>query len=933
MKIISKLICFFFTLYTATAFAQQDSSLLTKAVTNLKATYGAKPVEKVYLHLDKPNFIPGDTLWFKAYTVVGKTHSLSALSGVLYVELISPKDSVIKRIVLRLTSGIAWGDFALPGKLTPGNYNIRAYTAWMRNAGPDYFYNQRVNIGGITPGELAAPAAKINPDVQFFPEGGELVNGIRSKVAFKAVNPNGSGENIKGSIIDNEGAMVAEFESTHAGMGIFALLPQPGKTYSAKVVLADSRTFTSPLPKALDAGYVLSVNNTRKDSLFLKVSANSPQFQSKQNTAFFLVGQSGGEVYYTASGTLKTPVFGARIDKARFPSGIVQFTLFADGQPMNERVVFIQNNDTLKMKLSSAATSYSSRSPVKLNFTVKDNANEPVAGTFSVAVINESRVGADENTEGSIFSHLLLTSDLKGYIEKPNYYFVNSTDAKRAELDMLMLTQGYRRFEWKQILAAPDTRIVNKPEQNLTLEGTIKTTGGDVVPNGKLMLTSTRENTILDTVTDAYGNFKFTDLQLSDTAKIVLQARKQNNGKRVSIFVKQSDYPAVAKSSGPATGAGLSADELKRNYDAYLGQLKQDSLKFGKPIGEVTIQAKKIDKGDVYAAKRNIAQRFVDVKIYASFATMKDVVLRGLPFYELQNGILVKKFKLGGPTDVFVDGNLVDYENLTSYVPAEVESIKMGDEGDVQDGVKQKNYIVITTKRKAGTDTTVLKQVTITAKKIRKNELTRSANLHGAGNADQVIMGDQMGSNCANLSDCLRGKIFGVSFKADGTPVNISRGANSDMVIIVEGNQLQGSELNNVNANDVLSIEVLRSTFSKSIYGGSIGGGALVITLKNGSERKFVTSESPTGLITYPFKGYYKARTYYTPKYTAANKNSGMLDLRSSIYWNPNVLTGNDGAASFDYFNADTRGTYRVIIEGIDDGGHLGRQVYRYRVE
>jgi hypothetical protein len=331
MKIISKLICFFLTLYTATAFAQQDSSLLTKAVTNLKATYGAKPVEKVYLHLDKPNYIPGDTLWFKAYTVVGKTHSLSALSGVLYVELISPKDSVIKRIVLRLTSGIAWGDFALPGKLTPGNYNIRVYTAWMRNAGPDYFYNQRVNIGGITPGELAAPAAKINPDVQFFPEGGELVNGIRSKVAFKAVNPNGSGENIKGSIIDNEGAMVAEFESTHAGMGIFAILPQPGKTYSAKVALADGRAFASPLPKALDAGYVLSVNNAGKDSLFLRVSANGPQFQAKQNTAFFLVGQSGGEVYYTASGMLKTPIFGARIDKARFPSGIVQFTLLPMG--------------------------------------------------------------------------------------------------------------------------------------------------------------------------------------------------------------------------------------------------------------------------------------------------------------------------------------------------------------------------------------------------------------------------------------------------------------------------------------------------------------------------------------------------------------------------------------------------------------------------
>jgi hypothetical protein len=931
MKIFHRLLFLSCILCSTAALAQTDSSFLTKAVGNLKTTYGTKPVEKVYLHLDKPNYIPGDTVWFKAYTVVGKTHALSALSGVLYVELISPRDSVVKRIVLRLTSGIAIGDFALSGKLTPGNYNIRAYTAWMRNAGPDYFYNQRVNIGGITPGEMAAPAVKLNPDVQFFPEGGEMVSGVRSRVAFKAVSQNGSGENIKGSIIDNEGTAVAEFESTHAGMGIFALLPQAGKTYSAKISLADGRTFTTALPKALDAGYVLSVNNTRKDSLFIRVATNAPQFQSKQNSAFYLVGQSGGEVYYTAAGTLKTPVFGAGIDKKRFPSGVVQFTLFADGQPVNERVVFVQNNDTLKMALSSSVKTYASRSPVKLDFVAKNDANEPVTGSFSVAVINESRVGADENVEGSIFSHLLLTSDLKGYIEKPNYYFTNTTDAKRAELDMLMLTQGYRRFEWKQILAAPDTRIVNQPEQSLTLEGTIKTTGGGIVPNGKLMLTSTRENTVLDTVTDANGNFKFTNLQLSDTAKVVLQARKQNNGKRVAIFVKQPDYPNIIKSNAQeAAGNDLSAEALRKNYAAYQNQLHDDSLKNGKQLSQVNITGKKLDKGDPYAAKRNVAGRTYDMKQFQSYPSMRDVILNALPGYKMVGDVLIKAGKTGGPTDIFLDGSFVSIDNLYAYLPSEIESFKTGDVGDVQEAQKQNTYIVITTKRRAGTDTTVLKQVTIMAKKVKKNVVTRSSNLHGAGNADQVLMGDQIGANCINISDCLRNKIFGVTFKQDGTPVN-SRGG--DMLIEVDGNRMPGSELNNINANDVNSIEVLRSTFSKSIYGSDIGGGLLIITMKQGSERKFVTSESPTGLITYPFKGFYKARTYYTPKYTAANQNDGARDLRSGIYWKPDVLTGKDGKATFDYFNADTKGTYRVVIEGIDDDGNLGRQVYRYKVE
>ncbi|MBD1365618.1 TonB-dependent receptor plug domain-containing protein [Mucilaginibacter sp. ZT4R22] len=931
MKIFHRLLFLLCILCSTAALAQTDSSFLTKTVGNLKATYGAKPVEKVYLHLDKPNYIPGDTLWFKSYTVVGKTHALSALSGVLYVELISPRDSIVKRIVLRLTSGIALGDFALSGKLTPGNYNIRAYTAWMRNAGPDYFYNQRVNIGGISPGELAAPAAKLNPDVQFFPEGGEMVNGVRSKIAFKAVSQNGSGENIKGSIIDNEGTAVAEFESAHAGMGIFALLPQAGKAYSAKITLADGRAFTAPLPKALDAGYVLTVNNTRKDSLFIKVATNGQQFQAKQNTAFYLVGQSGGEVYYTAAGTLKTPVFGAGIDKRRFPSGIVQFTLFADGQPVNGRIVFVQSDDTLKMTLSSSVKTYAARSPVKLDFVAKNDANEPVAGSFSVAVINESRVGADENVEGSIFSHLLLTSDLKGYIEKPNYYFTNTTDAKRAELDILMLTQGYRRFEWKQILTAPDTRIVNQPEQSLTLEGTIKTTGGGIVPNGKLMLTATRENTVLDTVTDATGNFKFTNLQLSDTAKIVLQARKQNDGKRVAIYVKEPEYPNIIKSNAQeAANNDLSAEALRNSYAAYQNQLHNDSLKYGKQLSQVNITEKKLDKGDPYGAKRNVAGRTYNMKQYLGFPSMREVILNALIGYKMVGDVLIKAGKTGGPTDIFLDGSLVSVDNLYAYLPSEIESFKTGDVGDVQEAQIQKAYIVITTKRRAGTDTTVLKQVTITAKKAKKNVVTRSSNLHGAGNADQVLMGDQIGANCVNVSDCLRNKIFGVTFKQDGTPVN-SRGG--DMLIEVDGNRMPGSELNNINANDINSIEVLRSTFSKSIYGSDIGGGLLIITMKQGSERKFVTSESPTGLITYPFKGFYKARTYYTPKYTTANKNGGVLDLRSGIYWKPDVLTGKDGKATFDYFNADTKGTYRVVIEGIDDEGNLGRQVYRYKVE
>jgi uncharacterized protein YfaS (alpha-2-macroglobulin family) len=133
------------------AFAQNDSAFLINASRSLSDHFNSNPIEKVYVHLDKPSYNIGDTIWFKAYTVVGSLHQLSALSRVLYCELINGKDSVVNRSVLKLTTGIAWSDFALPRSLQPGNYHIRAYTNWMRNAGAEYFYNQAVHIGGFQP--------------------------------------------------------------------------------------------------------------------------------------------------------------------------------------------------------------------------------------------------------------------------------------------------------------------------------------------------------------------------------------------------------------------------------------------------------------------------------------------------------------------------------------------------------------------------------------------------------------------------------------------------------------------------------------------------------------------------------------------------------------------------------------------------------------
>jgi len=1080
MKIRHYLLFLCFITISLNASAQTDSSaFLRKAAIRLEQL---PATEKVYLHLDKPNYFGGDTIWYKAYTVIGAHHQLSALSGVLFVELISPTDSIVRRETLHLVSGIAWGEFALPDSYKPGNYHIRAYTNWMRNAGPEHFYNQRVKIGGMQSSLTAVKQTlQANPDVQFFPEGGQLVIGVRSRVALKAINANGFGEDVKGTIEDNDGNVVTDFATQHLGMGVFAFIPQSGKTYKAKIAGPGETGFTVALPKALEEGFTMTLNNRAPDSIFVKVAVNQSTFNGQKNNAFYIIARNGGKIYYTAQAKLNGLVYAAKVAKSRFPSGIVQFTLFSQsGEPVAERIAFIKNADSLKLNLAQSAQRYAVRQPVKVSLEAKDHNDAPIRGSFSVSVINESRTGVDENAESTILNNLLLTSELKGYIEQPNYYFTNVTDETKANLDLLMLTQGYSRFEWKQALNNATPAITYQPEKWLELAGTLKTPAGKPVPNGKITLAAMYANMVIDTATDADGNFKFTDLSLPDSTKVILRARKQHNGSNVAIYVKQQDYPAVQKNSIKTGNTAGLTPEMAQSPDAYQPPFKQDSLNTVQPLKEVVIKDRPIAKPDVYNHYGTSLEYDADMKrLNREFVTIKDGLASLIPGLSFVNGKLLYEFN---DAIVLIDGFEHSVDDIDRYSPAEIDNIRMisatgsppafnipnhspvksDNTGRVSPKGNTPALLIINTKRYEGTDTasTVLKQVTIrdgrtskpdmynnhgavmeydvdieklnaeyvdirrsltylipglagnadlfyyedpqkkrpvkfiidgfvrtaadldlyspkevesirlvaatglahptlilttkryagtdTAKIVKLKQvdinggktaktfgLTNSDNLNGPGNADQVIMGDKV-EGCITLSDCLNGKVFGVTFK-NGIPYSIRSqnrlGGGSPMVVIVDGIVMTGDHLDDLNASDVNSIEVLRSGAFLAVYGTNAPGGALVITTKRGGQSTYVTSEAPAGLITYPFNGFYKARAFYRPKYNPASSDTQKPDLRGTIYWQPNIITDKDGKAVFEYNNNDTKGIYRVVVEGIDDNGNLGRLVYRYKVE
>jgi hypothetical protein len=770
--------------------------------TKLNAFLTEYVTEKAYLHFDKPYYAAGDTIYFKAYVTLGEKHELSNLSGVLHVDLINTQSKIDQSIKLQLINGVAWGDFALPDSLPKGNYRVRAYTNWMRNDGETAFFDQTIPVGSFRNTPVPENAIKqqqpLNKaDIQFFPEGGSLVTGIRSKIAFKAIGTNGLGINVKVVVVDNENKEVTTFASTHLGMGYFYLDPQEGKTYKAKLTYADGSQSTFDLPKPEARGITLSVNNDSIGKASVKIEANKTCFEENKNKDYNLIIYSGG-IVTTVNCKLDSTVITLDIIKRRLHTGIATVTLFSPtGEPLCERLLFIQNYNQLNLNLSSGKTSYLKREKVNIRLNAKDRADDPASGHFSVSVIDENKVPVDENKENTILTNLLLTSDLKGYVEQPNYYFNNIIDKTNSDLDLVMLTHGYRRFEWKQLLDNKSNKLAYQPENGIEINGVAKNILGVPLVKGTVSLISPR-GPVWSQNTDDKGNFRFSGLLFTDTVEFVLQAvnAKGKNTTQLS-YNQEKPEPASYKNIQMAQqDINQSIQPYMENSEKQQEQFNKLGLGKGRQLKEVQIKARKVD-------------------------------------------------------------------------PPKIRT--------------------------------------------------------GYGVADQVIHGDQILYG-GLLAVRLMGLLHHIHFIQHGNrfiPVLNRWGAGA--MTIIWNDQVMSSDfdISSINTGSIESVEAITNATAGP-------NGALLIYTTFGQQAKDMVS---TGILPITVRGFYKAREFYAPKYEGSNLTSKLSDLRSTIYWKPELITDNNGNASFEYYNADGAGTYRVVIEGIDENGNIGRQVYRYKVE
>jgi len=284
-----------------------------------------------------------------------------------------------------------------------------------------------------------------NIDLQFMPEGGSLVAGFGTRVAFKAVAADGKGINVVGTIVDQNQKQVVAFNALHNGMGSFDLLPQKGAVYTAKVARTDGTIVSYQVPAVKTSGTLLQVKNL-SDSLLVNIAATDSLLRT--GNSYFLLAKARGVICYAAVVDLRSgKVMHARLNKNLFPSGITHIILAtAQGLPLNERLVYIDHRDGLHFDIKPDKQSYNPKDSVALHIKVTDKAGNPVVGNFSMAVTDYMQVRVDSLGNDNIFSRTLLTSDLKSYVEEPGYYF-RDDDASWQALDNLLLTQGWINYD------------------------------------------------------------------------------------------------------------------------------------------------------------------------------------------------------------------------------------------------------------------------------------------------------------------------------------------------------------------------------------------------------------------------------------------------------------------------------------------------------
>lgn len=539
------LICFIClsALFPASTYAETPDSIFARYFRNAQNFADAYPREKVSLHFDNTSYYLGDTIWFKAYAVTSEQNQPTTISKPLYVELLDQLGNVVERQIIQLADGEGHGQMVLNNSFFTGYYEMRAYTKWMLAFDhPSCFsrtlpvYRKRLS-DDETPRSIATyrmdDSMKQRPKdkgkkftVRFFPEGGQLVRGVSSVVAFEAADREKGAVDIEGIVISASGEELAHIRTLHDGMGCFEY--KPGDKPATARITYNGSTYKFDLPQALPQGYVLRVDN-RQDLLHVTVTRSSlamedtlAVFASSQGRPYqcMILNFEGG-----ADCRFQIPV-------KELPGGVQQLSLVnLNGETLCERFCYVMPRSFTLLACKTNCELYRPFEPVTCRIKIRDYQNRPVQANLSVSIRNGVESDYREY-DHSIYTDLLLVSDLKGYIHQPGFYFADRSAQRFKMLDVLLMVRGWRKYDLAQLIGKHSFSPHYLPEKSLTLYGQVQSYFGKSLKNLGVSILARRDSVSIAgmTKTDSLGYFSAPVDGFNGTMDALIQTR--NEGKK-----------------------------------------------------------------------------------------------------------------------------------------------------------------------------------------------------------------------------------------------------------------------------------------------------------------------------------------------------------------------------------------------------------------
>jgi len=902
---------FFVPLILVVVLAFTDKSLysINDIIDKLKAYEAAQYQEKLFLHLDRPVYSVGDDIWFQSYLVKAASLEADSYEKVLYVELINPEGAIATKKIFKLVNGNVSGQIKLEPDMPSGKYLMVAYSNWMRNYDANLFFTKEIKItaadesGDIiversssddveqadSTNTVATQTKKPNIHLQFFPEGGELIEGITCKIAFHGVNEAGQDMVFVGKIIDDNNKVCAHLKGYDHGKGFFYLQPEPGRTYRAVVFQSRDNTITIPIPKAQPQGYRMGmINRWNEDTIQVLIKASGASLKSSR---LKLIGQQDGMIKLALEGKLNNGVLDFPLTKDVFSTGIVQFTLFDENNvPQCERLLFINKQERLNIQIDGLEQMPEKRGKMRADISITTPDGKPAKGAFSISVTDANMITDEAYSKDNLVTHMYLTSNLPGNIKNADYLLRNNARSQ-ASLDLLMLVNGWRRFSWEKVFLDSIPKPQYQMEQGIFIDGLLKRPSGKrTAPKGidiSMLMIGNNSGGVDVAETDENGRFSFQVNDFTDTMDVVIQTRNRLNNK--------ADFSISLESNLRFEASDFNARRYMANEQAM--------------VPTTIYESESLVEGEVRAIGGGMKQEFKRLLDQGFFQDSTDILL---------DDVQVKGKKAKNPQ-----------EEITEKYGAQNQVIGQRQIEDlIKDTPWQYGLISLLYNAFPGLRISEIPDYqsdnslfNTESEEIDSMEIERTSDFESVAN-QRTVQFTMTNSSPYQFYIYVDGEIVGVT--------------DENGRLSVMSNTITVDALIGMDPEVIKSLELILSP-SESPMNDMMADAQELINLSGSREAILsIYTKNNTGIYSRAYNkgitnfrlfGYQRTREFYSPQYNGTDDAKIMRDERATLLWNPLLETDEYGKAHIEFYNTDVATAFRVDIAGFSESRIPGASV------